>query len=181
MLIKFIKSNKCLINLARKMWHWGWLFLMDGFAPSDEHGNYKRPRGLYFNKGLEINLSKYSNIYLLVGTTCPWCHKTILVHKLKNLADTVTLIVLKPDISNGQWVFEKKFYGISSLKELYQKSKRKIQFRETVPVLISYENKKINLITNESTEIVHLLNSINSTQNEKAINFVIRIASLLIF
>jgi len=42
-------QNKYLIKASRKFWFWFWTQLMNGFAPSDLHGNYKRPKGIKIN------------------------------------------------------------------------------------------------------------------------------------
>ena len=43
-------KNKYLINFSKKFWFWFWEKLMDGFAPSDIYGNYKRPKGILIEK-----------------------------------------------------------------------------------------------------------------------------------
>ena len=49
---------------------------MNGFAPSDLHGNYKRPKGIKVDVNYDINKPN-KTIYLLVGKSCPWCHRTL--------------------------------------------------------------------------------------------------------
>ena len=67
---------------------------MDGFAPSDMYGNYKRPKGILID---QINsFANYSEkIFLLVRDSCPWCHRTLLVYKLKNLYKQVKVIFFR--------------------------------------------------------------------------------------
>ena len=48
---------------------------MNGFAPSDIHGNYKRPKGITIDSEYDIN-NENGQIYLLVGNSCPWCQRT---------------------------------------------------------------------------------------------------------
>ena len=48
-------QNKYLIKATRKFWFWFWSQLMNGFAPSDLHGNYKRPKGITINSEYNIN------------------------------------------------------------------------------------------------------------------------------
>ena len=40
-------KNKYLINLAKRFWFWFWKKLMNGFAPTDQQGNYKFVRQKY--------------------------------------------------------------------------------------------------------------------------------------
>jgi len=61
---------------------------MNGFAPSDLHGNYKRPKGITNDSEYDIN-KENGKIYLLVGNSCPWCQRTLLVHEIKHLSKKV--------------------------------------------------------------------------------------------
>ena len=54
---------------------------MNGFAPSDLHGNYKRPKGITIDSEYDIN-NENGQSYLLVGHSCPWCQRTLLVHEI---------------------------------------------------------------------------------------------------
>ena len=77
-------QNKYLIKFTRKCWFWFWTQLMNGFAPSDLQGNYKRPTGITIDSKYDIN-NENGQIYLLVGNSCPWCQRTLIVHEIKNL------------------------------------------------------------------------------------------------
>ena len=97
-------QNKYLINFAKILWFWFWEKLMNGFAPSDTHGNYKRPKGILIDKNYYFPRNTQKT-YLLVGNSCPWCHRTLLIYKLKNLSKKVKIIFLEADINSGQWIF----------------------------------------------------------------------------
>ena len=84
-------QNKYLIKASRKFWFWYWTQLMNGFAPSDIQGNYKRPKGITIDSEYDIN-NESGQIYLLVGNSCPWCHRTLLIHKIKHLSKKVKVI-----------------------------------------------------------------------------------------
>ena len=152
-------QNKYLINFSQKFWFWFWTKLMDGFAPSDSQGNYKRPKGITIENDYDINNYKES-IYLLVGNSCPWCHRPLLVYQLKNLSKQIKLIFLKADIENGEWIFEKEFKGCIRLSKLYKKAHKKKFFRATLPLLINSTNDEVSILSNESSQIIELLNSI---------------------
>ena len=152
-------QNKYLINFAKKFWLWFWAKLMNGFAPSDSQGNYKRPKGILVDKTYNFE-DKAKHSYLLVGTSCPWCHRTLLVHKLRNLSNKVKVIPLEADINNSQWIFNKQFKGCKTLHHLYKKAEKNNLFRSTLPLLINFQNNKIKILSSESSEIVSLLNSI---------------------
>ena len=127
-------QNKYLIYFSKKFWFWFWTKLMNGFAPSDLQGNYRRPRGILINKNYEFE-GNNENTYLLVGNSCPWCHRTLLVYKLKNLSKKVKVIFLEADINSGQWIFNEKFEGCKTLHQFYKKAQKHNLFRSTLPLL----------------------------------------------
>ncbi len=161
-------QNKYLINFSKKFWFWFWTKLMNGFAPSDLQGNYRRPRGILINKNYEFE-GKNKNTYLLVGNSCPWCHRTLLVYKLKNLSKKIKVIFLEADINSGQWIFNEKFEGCETLHQFYKKAQKHNLFRSTLPLLFNFQNDKINILSNESSEIVKFLNSIKGDSSQKTL------------
>lgn len=161
-------QNKYLINFSKKFWFWFWTKLMNGFAPSDLQGNYRRPRGILINRNYEFE-GKNENTFLLVGNSCPWCHRTLLVYKLKNLSKKVKVIFLEADINSGQWIFNEKFEGCDTLHQFYKKAQKHNLFRSTLPLLFNFQNDQINILSNESSEIVKFLNSIKVDSSQKAL------------
>jgi len=154
---------------------------MNGFAPSDLHGNYKRPKGITIDSEYEIN-NENGQIYLLVGNSCPWCQRTLLIHEIKNLSKKVKVIFLKADLEHGEWIFKTKINGCIRLSELYKKANKKIIFRATLPLLITFVKDKVNILSNESSQIIRLLNLIKIKSkyptliindcNQKILNFI---------
>ena len=161
-------QNKYLINFSKKFWFWFWTKLMNGFAPSDLQGNYRRPSGILINKNHEFK-GKNENTYLLVGNSCPWCHRTLLIYKLKNLSKKVKVIFLEADINSGQWIFNEKFEGCDTLHQFYKKAQKHNLFRSTLPLLFNFQNDQIKILSNESSEIVKFLNSIKVDSSQKAL------------
>ena len=161
-------QNKYLINFSKKFWFWFWTKLMNGFAPSDLQGNYRRPRGILINKNYEFKV-KNENTYLLVGNSCPWCHRTLLIYKLKNLSKKVKVIFLEADINSGQWIFNEKFEGCETLHQFYKKAQKHNLFRSTLPLLFNLQNDQIKILSNESSEIVKFLNSIKVDSSQKTL------------
>ena len=154
-----MKFNKYIILITRKFWFWFWVKLMDGFAPSDKNGNYKRPKGFSNNMKQGLDINKNENLYLLVGSTCPWCHRLIISYTLLNLSNKIKIIFLKPNYKTGEWIFKTNFYNCKNLKEVYEKCDQPKIFRATVPVFINYEERQMKLISNESRDILKILNS----------------------
>jgi len=132
--------------------------LMDGFAPSDKNGNYARPKGFSYHN-LKVNKNK--NYYLLVGATCPWCHRLMITYKLLNLSNKIKINLLIPKYKTGEWIFKKKFYNCKNLNEVYIKCNQTKIFRATLPTLLNCEDGEIKFISNESRDILKFLNSMN--------------------
>tara|TARA_B100001109_G_scaffold104107_1_gene85122 strand:- start:588 stop:1475 length:888 start_codon:yes stop_codon:yes gene_type:complete len=132
--------------------------LMDGFAPSDKNGNYARPKGFSYHN-LKVNKNK--NYYLLVGATCPWCHRLMITYKLLNLSNKIKINLLIPKYKTGEWIFKKKFYNCKNLNEIYIKCNQTKIFRATLPTLLNCEDGEIKFISNESRDILKFLNSMN--------------------
>ena len=162
-------QNRYLIKASKKFWFWFWTQLMNGFAPSDIQGNYKRPLGIKIDSKYDINNEK-GQIYLLVGNSCPWCQRTLLVHKIKNLSKQVKVVFLNADIEHGEWIFNKNLKGYKKLSELYKQTYKKIIFRATLPLLISFGKDEVNILSNESSQIIVLLNSIKSESKYQTLN-----------
>ena len=150
--------NKHIVSIARQLWFWLWMKLMDGFAPSDKNGNYARPKG-FSNHNLKVNKNK--NYYLLVGATCPWCHRLMITYKLLNLSNKIKINLLIPKYKTGEWIFKKKFYNCKNLNEIYIKCNQTKIFRATLPTLLNCEDGEIKFISNESRDILKFLNSMN--------------------
>ena len=161
-------QNKYLINFSKKFWFWFWTKLMNGFAPSDLQGNYIRPSGILINKN-HVFKGKNENTCLLVGNSCPWCHRTLLIYKLKNLSKKVKVIFLEADINSGQWIFNEKFEGCDTLHQFYRKVAKHNLFRSTLPLLFNFQNDQIKILSNESSEIVKFLNSIKVDSFQEAL------------
>jgi len=150
--------NKFIVSIARQLWFWFWMKLMDGFAPSDKNGNYVRPKGFNYHN-LKVNKNK--NYYLLVGATCPWCHRLMITYKLLNLSNKIKINLLIPKYKTGEWIFKKKFYNCKNLNEVYIKCNQTKIFRATLPTLLNCEDGEIKFISNESRDILKFLNSMN--------------------
>ena len=150
--------NKHIVSIARQLWFWLWMKLMDGFAPSDKNGNYVRPKGFNYHN-LKVNKNK--NYYLLVGATCPWCHRLMITYKLLNLSNKIKINLLIPKYKTGEWIFKKKFYNCKNLNEVYIKCNQTKIFRATLPTLLNCEDGEIKFISNESRDILRFLNSMN--------------------
>ena len=162
-------QNKYLIKVSKRFWFWFWTKLMNGFAPSDVQGNYRRPAGIKINSEYKIS-NENGQIYLLLGHSCPWCQRTLLVHKIKHLNKKVKIVFLKADVEHGEWIFNKSLKGCFRLSDIYKKANKKNFFRATLPLLISCVKHEVRIISNESSEIIRLLNSIKSETEDQLLH-----------
>lgn len=108
--------------------------------------------------------------HLFVAYNCPWAHRTLLMRALKKLAPCISISVVKPRRTDDGWVFatdqdepadREKFsdtlLGKQALWEVYAESCKGFTGRVTVPLL--YDKKTGRAVSNESADIVRMLNS----------------------
>jgi len=85
--------------------------------------------------------------------------KNFTLHEIKHLSKKVKIIFLKADVEHGEWIFYTKIKGCIRLSDLYKKANKKIIFRATLPLLISFVKNEVNILSNESSQIMRLLNT----------------------
>ncbi|GAA3860588.1 glutathione S-transferase family protein [Celeribacter arenosi] len=103
--------------------------------------------------------------HLYVSYACPWAHRTLIFRALKGLEDMITVSAVHPDMLNDGWTFSPDFdgatgdtlYGSTFLREIYTRADPKISGRVTVPIL--WDKKRETIVSNESAEIIRMLNS----------------------
>ncbi len=102
--------------------------------------------------------------HLYVSYNCPWAHRTLIFRVLKHLEDVVSISVVKPRRTDQGWVFDPEpgpyhddVLGKHALWEVYAAGHEGYSGRVTVPVL--YDKQTGRLVSNESAEIIRMLNS----------------------
>jgi len=99
--------------------------------------------------------------HLYVSLACPWASRSIIVRMLKGLEDAVSMTILDPVRDERGWRFTAEdpdpLNGFDFLAEAYEKSMPGFEDRVTVPVLWDREGNRA--VSNESAEIVRMLNS----------------------
>ncbi|MGI9389604.1 MAG: glutathione S-transferase family protein [Boseongicola sp.] len=103
--------------------------------------------------------------HLYVSHACPWAHRTLIFRRLKGLEDVISVSVVHPDMLVDGWTFGTEFpgstgdtlYGLPFLRDIYTKSDPSVSGRVTVPVL--WDKKSETIVSNESSEIIRMLNS----------------------
>ena len=166
------------VKAAREIWGCEWNVLMNGLAPSDSKGNYKRPENLQ----QEINIPTKEDLEkrdlqqipnLIVGKSCPWAHRVWIMHEIKGLKASINMHIAQVSTSSGRWILEPNLKGCKTLQELYKKCNYSKISRATVPLLFDpgKETKsKFRLINNESADLLVILNEWPLKANDKDLN-----------
>ena len=149
-----------LVKTARCGWNWQWLQLMGGLGPADHEGNYRRPAGDHPTATLPAQplegRGRDHRARLILGRSCPWAHRTWLVHTLRQLGESLDLLMAKADHQGGRWQLDPPWRNCSTLLELYRHCGSPLSHRATVPVLVDPLEQRI--LGNESSQLVELLN-----------------------
>lgn len=122
----------------------------DGSAGPSGVGGFKAEAGRY---------------HLYVSYACPWAHRTLIFRALKGLDDFISVSAVHPDMLSDGWTFETDFdgatgdtlYGLPFARDIYLKADPTISGRVTVPIL--WDRQRETIVSNESSEIIRMLNS----------------------
>lgn len=102
--------------------------------------------------------------HLYVSLACPWAHRTLIVRKLKRLEDLIGVSVVHWHMAENGWTFETgegatgdPLLGKRFLHEIYTSAKADYSGRVSVPVL--WDKERRTIVSNESAEIIRMLNS----------------------
>lgn len=111
--------------------------------------------------GFKAEANRY---HLYVSLACPWAHRTTIYRKLKGLEDMISLSVVHPFMGDKGWTFAEGAGVIADpivnadyLYEVYVAAKPNYTGRVTVPIL--WDKKTNTIVSNESSEIIRMLNS----------------------
>ena len=154
-------QNKYLIKASKKFWFWFWTQLMNGFAPSDLHGNYKRPKGIKIDSEYEIN-NENGQIYLLVGNSCPWCQRTLLVQEIKHLSKKVKDV--EDIFISNMFYARKKMLLTLNLNFLDNYKKRYFEFNySNCNIILDLVKHSVTIIKNNKIKVIKFVNNLDNT------------------
>lgn len=112
-------------------------------------------------RGFKAEPGRY---HLYVSYACPWAHRTLILRKLKKLDDVISVSVVHHFMGEDGWTFEAgdgatgdPLYGSKFLHQIYTRADPAYSGRVTVPVL--WDRKEETIVSNESSEIIRMLNS----------------------
>ncbi len=102
--------------------------------------------------------------HLYVSRACPWAHRTLIFRALKGLTESIGISVVHPHMAANRWTFDPAsgvvpdpFSGARYLYQVYLRAKSDYSGRVTVPVL--WDSRRATIVSNESSDIVRMLNS----------------------
>jgi glutathionyl-hydroquinone reductase len=102
--------------------------------------------------------------HLYVSPACPWAHRTLIFRKLKKLDDVISVSLTEPLYGKTGWEFgttqagtPDQVNGKKTLAEIYLLADPHYTGRVSVPVL--WDKKRRTVVSNESSEIIRMLNS----------------------
>jgi putative glutathione S-transferase len=114
--------------------------------------------------------------HLYVSLACPWAHRTLIFRALKRLDDVISVSVVHHFMGADGWTFLAEdgatgdtLYHLDFLHQLYAKADPAYTGRVTVPVL--WDKRLQTIVSNESSEIIRMLNSAFDTWGDAALDF----------
>jgi putative glutathione S-transferase len=111
--------------------------------------------------GFKAEIGRY---HLHVSLACPWAHRTLIYRVLKGLQDVISVSVVNAHMGEDGWVFAPgddvipdSVNHATKLHEIYTLARADYTGRVTVPVL--WDKHRDTIVSNESSEIIRMLNS----------------------
>ena len=105
--------------------------------------------------------------HLYVSLACPWAHRTLIFRKLKRLEQAISVDVVHWHMAENGWEFGNqdgddattgdRLLGKDFLHQVYTTARPDYTGRVTVPVL--WDKQRNTIVSNESAEIIRMLNS----------------------
>ena len=124
-------------------------------------------------RGFKAEPGRY---HLYVSWACPWASRTLIFRKLKKLEDVISLSVVHHFMGENGWTFLEEdgatgdtLYGLDYLHQIYSKADPIYSGRVTVPVL--WDKQEETIVSNESSEIIRMLNSAFDAWGDASVDF----------
>ena len=111
--------------------------------------------------GFEAEPGRY---HLYVSYACPWAHRTLIFRKLKGLEEMISVSAVHWLMRENGWSFADgpgvipdPIHGAQLMHQVYTAAEPRYSGRVTVPVF--WDKKRGTIVSNESAEIIRMLNS----------------------
>ena len=150
-------------------------WIAEGLETQSRTGDFRRAESVYRNwvtadgapgpsgsGGFRAESGRY---HLYVSYACPWAHRVLIFRALKGLQAHIPVSVVHPDMLDQGWEFRTDFpgatgdrlFGLTALHQVYTRADPLATGRVTVPLLV--DTKRGVIVSNESSEIIRMLNS----------------------
>lgn len=148
-------------KFVRAQSHWRDWITRDGMPAEGRSRGFKAEPGRY---------------HLYVSLACPWAHRTLIFRALKKLEGIISVSVVHHFMGANGWTFVAQdgatgdtLYGLDFLHQIYTKADPAYSGRVTVPVL--WDKKEQTIVSNESSEIIRMLNSAFDEWGDASLDF----------
>ncbi|EJN04409.1 glutathione S-transferase family protein [Phyllobacterium sp. YR531] len=150
------------------VWHNQWYDTKESggrFIRSEsQFRNWVTPDGSAGPSGKAGFKAEPGRYHLYVSYACPWAHRTLIFRALKQLQDVISVSIVDYYMGDEGWTFSGQdsatadhLFGYSRLHEVYTRADANYSGRVTVPVL--WDKQQNTIVSNESSEIIRMLNS----------------------
>ncbi|SEB42709.1 putative glutathione S-transferase [Nitratireductor aquibiodomus] len=166
--------------LVEGVWHDKW------YDTSKTGGRFERSRSQFRDfvtrdgapaegreRGFRAEPGRY---HLYVSLACPWAHRTLIFRRLKKLEDVISVSIVHHFMGKNGWTFLKEdgatgddLYGFDFMHQIYTKADPGYSGRVTVPVL--WDKKTETIVSNESAEIIRMLNGAFDEWGDASVDF----------
>ena len=156
-------------KLVEGIWHDVW------YETKASNGRFQRKDAQFRNwvtldgspgpNGEKGYIAESGRYHLYVNLACPWAHRALIFRKLKGLEKAISVSIVHWRMKENGWEFhpgdlgstEDHLYNMDYLHQIYTEADPHYTGRVTVPVL--WDKKEQTIVSNESAEIIRMLNS----------------------
>jgi putative glutathione S-transferase len=131
---------------------------------SPQFRNWITADGSAGSSGKEGFKAEKDRYHLYVSLACPWAHRTLIFRSIKGLENILPISIVHWYMAENGWTFSKgegvipdTVNNAEFLHQIYTLAKPDYTGRVTVPVL--WDKKTNTIVSNESPEIIRMLNS----------------------
>lgn len=157
-----------------------------GYETGKHGGRFKREDSVFRNwvtadgspgpsgeGGFKAEPGRY---HLYVSYACPWAHRTLIFRKLKQLGDAISVDVVHWHMAGNGWELRAEdgatgssLFDADYLHQVYTRAKPDYTGRVTVPTL--WDKERGTIVSNESADIIRMLNSAFDAYGDPAIDY----------
>ncbi len=132
--------------------------------PTTKFRNWITPDGKAGPSGEGGFPAEAGRYHLYVSLACPWAHRTVIFRRLKRLESVISMSITSWHMGDQGWTFDETegstgdaVNGAHRMSDIYLRADPKYTGRCSVPVL--WDKQKKTIVSNESSEIIRMLNS----------------------